>query len=143
MAPLVRRDLKESELFGLFNAREARGRVWGVPGILQEAALYYHTAAFDEVGLKYPTPEWTLDDLQRAATRLTDAAKQQYGFFLQPSYITTSWYVFPRLFGADVLDAARDELEAAWKGEVCVPAAAANANRRVQQIIDEWAAATK
>jgi multiple sugar transport system substrate-binding protein len=104
LAPYAKRDLKEAEYLGLNAARDAEGRLWAVPGDLQVAALFYNTAAFDQVGLRYPTDKWTLDDLTNAAQRLTDPAKKQYGFFAQPNYITTSWYLFPQLFGTGVLD---------------------------------------
>jgi multiple sugar transport system substrate-binding protein len=68
------------------------------------AALFYNTAAFDAVGLKYPTDKWTLDDLTTTAQKLTDPAKKQFGFYAQPNYITTSWYLYPKLFGIGVLD---------------------------------------
>ena len=104
LAPYTKRDLKDADYFGLNSAKDAENHIWAVPGDLQVVALFYNTAAFDEVGLKYPTDKWTLDDLTNAAQRLTDPAKKQFGFYLQPNYITTSWYMFPKLFGAGVLD---------------------------------------
>lgn len=104
LAPYIRRDMKESDYYQLMVTKDAQGRIWGVPGDLQVVALFYNTAAFDEAGLKYPGAEWTLADLTGAAQRLTDPGKKQYGFFAQPNYITTSWYLFPKLFGVGVLD---------------------------------------
>jgi multiple sugar transport system substrate-binding protein len=104
LAPYTKRDMKEADYLGLNAAKDAENHIWAVPGDLQVVALFYNTAAFDEVGLKYPTDKWTLDDLTNAAQRLTDPAKKQFGFFNQPNYITTSWYMFPKLFGTGVLD---------------------------------------
>ncbi|MBI3972151.1 MAG: sugar ABC transporter substrate-binding protein [Chloroflexi bacterium] len=104
LAPYIKRDLKESDYYALTAAKDPQGHVWAVPGDLQVVALFYNTAAFDEVGMKYPTADWTLDQLTTAAQRLTDPGKKQFGFFSQPNYITTSWYLFPKLFGTGVLD---------------------------------------
>jgi multiple sugar transport system substrate-binding protein len=104
LAPFAKKDMKESDYLGFNAAKDAENHLWAIPGDLQVAALFYNTAAFDAVGLKYPTDKWTLDDLTTAAQRLTDPAKKQYGFFSQPNYITTSWYLFPQLFGTGVLD---------------------------------------
>ncbi len=104
LAPYVKRDLKESEYYALSAAKDAEGRLWGVAGDLQVVALFYNTSALSEVGVKPPTPDWKLDDLVDSARRLTDPAKRQFGFFAQPNYITTSWYLFPKLFGTGVLD---------------------------------------
>jgi multiple sugar transport system substrate-binding protein len=104
LAPYVKRDMKESDYLGMSASKDPENHLWAVPGDLQVAALFYNTAAFDAVGLKYPTDKWTLDDLTTAAQRLTDPAKKQFGFYSQPNYITTSWYLFPKLFGIGVLD---------------------------------------
>jgi multiple sugar transport system substrate-binding protein len=104
LAPYAKRDMKESDYLGFNAARDPENRLWAIPGDLQVAALFYNTAAFDEIGLKYPTDKWTLDDLTAAAQRLTDPVRKQFGFFPQPNYITTSWYLFPQLFGSGVLD---------------------------------------
>ena len=104
LAPYAKKDLKEADYYGMNAAKDAENHLWAVPGDLQVVALFYNTAAFDAVGLKYPTTSWTLDDLTNAAIKLTDPAKKQFGFYAQPNYITTSWYLFPKLFGAGVLD---------------------------------------
>ena len=104
LAPYAKKDMKESDYLGMNAAKDAENHLWAIPGDLQVAALFYNTRAFDAVGLKYPTDKWTLDDLTSAAQRLTDPGKKQYGFFSQPNYITTSWYLFPQLFGTGVLD---------------------------------------
>jgi multiple sugar transport system substrate-binding protein len=104
LAPYIKRDMKESDYYAVGLAKDPENRQWGVAGDLQVVALFYNTNAFAEVGLKAPSPDWKLDDLTEAARRLTDPGKKQYGFFAQPSYITTSWYLFPKLFGIGVLD---------------------------------------
>ncbi len=104
LTPFVKRDLKESDVFPVAMPKDPDGKIWGVAGDLQVTTLFYNTSAFAEVGLKPPTPDWKLDDLSEAARRLTDPSKKQFGFYAQPNYITTSWYLFPKLFGTSVLD---------------------------------------
>jgi multiple sugar transport system substrate-binding protein len=104
LAPYIKRDLKEADYFPVAVSKDPTNKQWGVAGDLQVVALFYNTAAFEEVGVKAPTPEWKLEDLVDAARRLTDPAKKQFGFYSQPSYITTSWYLFPKIFGSGVLD---------------------------------------
>jgi multiple sugar transport system substrate-binding protein len=104
LAPYIKRDLKEADYFPVAVSKDPTNKQWGVAGDLQVVALFYNTAAFEEVGVKPPTPDWKLDDLIDAARRLTDPAKKQFGFYSQPSYITTSWYLFPKIFGTGVLD---------------------------------------
>ncbi|MGH2371502.1 MAG: ABC transporter substrate-binding protein, partial [Chloroflexota bacterium] len=48
------------------------GKQFGVPaaGQVHGITLYYNKNVFDEVGVKHPTPDWTLDDLVAAAEQL-------------------------------------------------------------------------
>ena len=47
------------------------GNVYGLPRDSGIEVLYYNTDAFDKAGLKYPTDDWTWDDLTAAATALS------------------------------------------------------------------------
>ncbi len=47
------------------------GSVYGFPRDIGLEVLYYNKDIFDEVGLDYPTEEWTWDDLLAAAEQLT------------------------------------------------------------------------
>jgi multiple sugar transport system substrate-binding protein len=48
------------------------GSVYGFPRDIGLEVLYYNKDVFDEVGLDYPTEDWTWDDLLAAAEQLTD-----------------------------------------------------------------------
>ena len=48
-----------------------QGDVYGFPRDIGVEALYYNKDIFDEVGVGYPTDEWTWDDLLAAAEKLT------------------------------------------------------------------------
>jgi len=47
------------------------GSVYGFPRDMSAEVLYYNKDIFDEVGIDYPTDEWTWDDLLAAAEALT------------------------------------------------------------------------
>jgi len=57
---------------------------FGLPRDFQTIVLYYNKALFDKAGVKYPTADWTWEDLKAAAKKLTvkDAAGKvtQWGF---------------------------------------------------------------
>jgi multiple sugar transport system substrate-binding protein len=57
---------------------------FGLPRDFQTIVLYYNKALFDKAGVKYPTADWTWDDLKAAAKKLTlkDAKGKvtQWGF---------------------------------------------------------------
>jgi len=47
------------------------GKVYGLPRDSAVEVLYYNKDDFDKAGLKYPTDDWTWDDLAKAAEALT------------------------------------------------------------------------
>lgn len=55
-------------------------KYWGVPKDFDCIVLIYNKDLFDAKGVAYPTNEWTWNDLEAAATTLTDKANNQYGF---------------------------------------------------------------
>jgi multiple sugar transport system substrate-binding protein len=63
------------------------GKVYGLPRDSAVEVLYYSKDAFDKAGLKYPTDDWTWDDLRTAAEALTvkDASGRtsRYGFAME------------------------------------------------------------
>ena len=63
------------------------GSVYGFPRDISVEVLYYNKDIFDEVGVEYPTEDWTWDDLRAAAEALTvrDASGQttRYGLAME------------------------------------------------------------
>lgn len=58
---------------------------YGLPRDFQTIVLYYNKDMFDAAKLPYPTDDWTLDDLRKAAKQLTkdtngDGVTDQWGF---------------------------------------------------------------
>ena len=74
---------KEDFIPALIDAFTYDGTVYGIPKDFNTLGLFYNKALFDAAGLAYPADDWTWDDLQTAATALTDlsdANKPVYGF---------------------------------------------------------------
>lgn len=55
----------------LLESASYNGSVYGFPRDIGLEVLYYNKDIFDEVGLEYPTDDWTWDDLLAAAEQLT------------------------------------------------------------------------
>lgn len=53
---------------------------YGVPKDKDCVVLIYNKKLFDEAGMAYPTADWTWDDLEEVAEKLTDKDKGIYGF---------------------------------------------------------------
>jgi ABC-type glycerol-3-phosphate transport system substrate-binding protein len=56
---------------GLLEYASYEGSVYGFPRDMSAEVLYYNKDIFDEVGLEYPTDEWTWEDFRAAAEALT------------------------------------------------------------------------
>lgn len=67
------------------------GKLYGLPHTVSIPALWYDKKIFDAAGLKYPTADWTWDDVKSAAQKLTDPAKQQFGI-LAPMWDQGGYY---------------------------------------------------
>jgi multiple sugar transport system substrate-binding protein len=62
------------------------GSVYGFPRDIGLEVLYYNKDIFDEVGIDYPTDDWTWDDLRAAAEALTVREGEQitrYGLAME------------------------------------------------------------
>jgi multiple sugar transport system substrate-binding protein len=73
---------------------------WCPPKDFSTLALQYNTDLFDAAGVDYPTADWTWDDLQDAAERLTDADNSVYGMVLSPDL--ARWIAFLYQAGGSV-----------------------------------------
>jgi ABC-type glycerol-3-phosphate transport system substrate-binding protein len=64
------------------NALSVDGHLYAVPFYAESSFTYYRKDLFDQAGLKMPDqPKY--DDVEKAAAKLTDKAKQQYGICLR------------------------------------------------------------
>lgn len=55
------------------------GEIYGLPWSVATQLLYYNKDMFDEAGVDYPSSNWTYDDYEAAAEKLTDTDKGKYG----------------------------------------------------------------
>jgi ABC-type glycerol-3-phosphate transport system substrate-binding protein len=58
------------------------GELWAFPAEIYPRMIYYNKAIFDQAGLAYPSPDWTLEEFAAIATRLTEGegVDKQYGY---------------------------------------------------------------
>lgn len=56
---------------GFLELNEANGSVYGMPWCFATNLLYYNKDMFDKAGINYPTEEWTWEDFENAAQKLT------------------------------------------------------------------------
>lgn len=57
-------------------------KIYGIPKDYDGTGLYYNKAIFDEMGVEYPQPGWTWDDLLETAKALTN--ETHYGIVVNP-----------------------------------------------------------
>lgn len=79
--------------------------VWALPyGGALGRVLLYRKDMFDEVGIPYPTEEWTWTDLYNAARALTDPARGRYGLALGAGrHQSWFWITFLWSAGGEVM----------------------------------------
>lgn len=80
------------------------GKLYGMPRDVGVPVLWYDKELFDKAGVKYPTADWTWDDLRAAAKKLTDPAKKQYGL-LAPMWDQGGFYPTMVQAGGHVISA--------------------------------------
>jgi multiple sugar transport system substrate-binding protein len=88
----------------------AKGKVIGVPALVDNLAVIYNKKLFDEAGVPYPTDDWTWEDFRATAKKLTNPAKSQYGTAYSVSGSEdTTWHLWPLLWqnGGEILDGTK------------------------------------
>jgi multiple sugar transport system substrate-binding protein len=77
------------------------GKVVGVPALVDNLALVYNKTLFKKAGLSYPTTNWTWADMKRAALKLTNPAKKQFGWaYVNDASEDTVWRFWAMLWQA-------------------------------------------
>ncbi len=109
---LIDRDINaEDYTAALFAATDAEGHVWGVPHAMNSIAILYNKKLFDEAGLAYPTEDWTFEEMNEMAKKLTkdengDGEPEVYGY--ASSYNITEGYLpYVLASGGRLLDETR------------------------------------
>lgn len=80
------------------------GKLYALPHNVSIPALWYDKKIFDAAGVKYPTADWTWDDVKATAKKLTDPAKKQFGI-LAPLRDQTGFYNTMIQAGGQVISA--------------------------------------
>jgi multiple sugar transport system substrate-binding protein len=70
-----------------------KGKVIGIPALVDNLAVVYNTTLFAEAGLQPPTPDWTWSQFMADARKLTNPAKKQFGTaYVTPGTEDTVWH---------------------------------------------------
>jgi multiple sugar transport system substrate-binding protein len=70
-----------------------KGKVVGIPALVDNLAVVYNKSLFASAGLKPPGPDWTWQDFQADAAKLTNPARKQYGTaYVTPGSEDTVWH---------------------------------------------------
>jgi ABC-type glycerol-3-phosphate transport system substrate-binding protein len=128
LAPLVAADatLDEADFFpAVWKSWQWDGGFWGLPVAASPQVLVYNVTAFDEAGLAYPNPDWTLDDLLQAANVLTQHNAE--GAVLVPGFE-------PNFFG----ELARSVLNEKFYDDTVLPSPPSFARPEVAALMDRW-----
>ena len=89
-------------------AATVNGKIVGVPALVDNLAIVYNKALFDQAGLAYPSPDWTWSDFEAAAKALTDPANKVFGWTMPADGTEdTVWHYEAMLWeaGGDILNA--------------------------------------
>jgi multiple sugar transport system substrate-binding protein len=57
-----------------------KGKVIGVPALIDNLALVYNKKLFRRAHVAFPTAKWTWADMERAAKKLTNRSKKRFGW---------------------------------------------------------------
>jgi multiple sugar transport system substrate-binding protein len=83
-----------------------KGKVVGLPALIDNLALVYNKKLFRQAGVPFPTAKWTWTDMEKAAKKLTNQAKKQFGWaYINDGGEDTVWRFWALLWqaGGDIL----------------------------------------
>jgi multiple sugar transport system substrate-binding protein len=70
-----------------------KGKVIGIPALVDNLAVVYNKTLFAQAGLQAPGPDWTWAQFMSDAQKLTDPAKKQFGTaYVTPGSEDTVWH---------------------------------------------------
>jgi multiple sugar transport system substrate-binding protein len=70
-----------------------KGKVIGIPALVDNLAVVYNKTLFAQAGLQPPSASWTWSDFVADAAKLTDPAKKQFGTaYVTPGSEDTVWH---------------------------------------------------
>jgi len=81
---------------GEFDSGGAGGEMYGLPSDAQDQIFAYNKKMFDEANVKYPTDDWTWDDVVTAGKAITKADQNKWGIQrIDPWIMTKGNFLFP------------------------------------------------
>jgi multiple sugar transport system substrate-binding protein len=102
-------DVNWNDFFpGERQAATVKGKVVGIPALVDNLALVYNKALFAKAGIPVPDANWTWADFRAAAAKLTSSANRQYGWaYVNDGSEDTVWRYLAMLWqaGGDLLNA--------------------------------------
>jgi len=87
-------------------AARVKGKVIGVPALIDNLALVYNKKLFRQAHIPFPTARWTWADMRRAAKELTNRSKKRFGWaYVNDGSEDTVWRFEALLWegGGDIL----------------------------------------
>ncbi|WP_025159289.1 ABC transporter substrate-binding protein [Leifsonia aquatica] len=97
----------------LLDAFAYKGTQYGLPTGFQAGILAYNKDLFDKAGVAYPTADWTWDDAEAAAKKITDPAAGVWGL-QQPAHF---WEFYSTLAAAGGEFFNKDKTKAAFDSQ--------------------------
>ena len=90
---------------GIVELYKSNGVQYALPKDHDTIALLYNKAIFDKYGVDYPTDDWSWDDVLAAATKITEAGKDDgvYGYAINTSNNQDGWYNLVYDYGAQLI----------------------------------------
>jgi multiple sugar transport system substrate-binding protein len=82
-------------------AATVNGKVIGVPALIDNLALVYNKKLFRKAGVQFPTAKWTWTTFEKAAKKLTNRGKKQFGWaYVNDGSEDTVWRFWALLWEA-------------------------------------------
>jgi multiple sugar transport system substrate-binding protein len=82
-------------------AATVNGKVVGLPALIDNLALVYNKKLFRQAGLPFPTAKWTWATMEKAAKKLTNRSKKQFGWaYVNDGSEDTVWRYWALLWQA-------------------------------------------
>ncbi len=109
--PLFKRDKIDTSQYikTEFESWQWKGRQWAIPFQSGGEGVMINRKLFDEKGVKYPTRDWTYDDLLQLCQKLNDPARGIAAIVIGQNGIQYMMGTFMRNFGGKVLNDARNK----------------------------------
>src|SRR5438067_531875 len=89
-----------------FNSWGWKGKQWGIPFATGGETVLYNKKLFDAKGVKYPTKDWTYDDLLDACKKLNDPGNNKWAILIGQNGIHYMLGTFLLNFGGKPLNDA-------------------------------------